>query len=276
MKEVKIDRYEDLSVDVILKFHKIATQGTTENNVVPGQLREDDEIYISDGMEGNIVYQPPLYGELPRRLKHLCDFANKSHTEAEFINPTVKAIILHFMIGYIHPFSDGNGRTARALFYWFMLKHNYEYFEYVSISKLLKKAPAKYGKSYLYSEHDDNDLNYFIYYQVDIILRAIDDLRNYLKIKSREFEEVTEILKGSSLSDKLNFIQKDIIKKSIKGPGRVFTANEVAVDYDISANTARKYLNELAKYKILANYKEGKTISYIATENLHELLKKAK
>ena len=276
MKEIKRDRYEDLSIDMILKFHKIATRETTENSVVPGKLREDDEIYIADGMEGNVIYQPPTYHELRRRLNQLCYFANQSHTDADFINPVLKAIILHFMMGYIHPFSDGNGRTARALFYWFMLKHNYEYFEYVSISKLLKEAPAKYGKSYLYSEYDDNDLNYFLYYQVDIILRAIDELRNYLEVKSIEFEEVTEILKGSNLSDKLNFTQKDIVKKSIKSPGRVFTANEVAVDYDISANTARKYLNELVKYKILANYKDGKTISYIAPENLHDILKKAK
>ena len=217
-----------------------------------------------------------LFSALSKRLQKLCEFANEKHTGEDgsiFIHPIVKAIMLHFMIGYEHPFADGNGRTARALFYWFMLKNGFDYFEYISISKFLKEAPKKYSMSYLYSEVDDNDLTYFIYYQVDIILKAIDDLLVYLKKKSLEYEEVTSILKDSYLNEKLNFVQKDIIKKAIKNPGRVFTGLEISVDYDIAPTTGRKYLNELVKYKILANYKDGRTIAYIAPANLHELLK---
>ncbi|MDD2451695.1 MAG: Fic family protein [Sulfurovum sp.] len=276
MQEVKRKRNEELTIDMILEFHRIATKGTTQNGVVPGELRTDNEIVITDGMDGNIIHQPPCYTELGERLRLVCDFANTSHSGEDgeiFIHPIAKGIILHFMIGYEHPFADGNGRTARAIFYWFMLKNKYDYFEYISISKLLKNAPVQYGKSYLYSEMDDNDLTYFIYYQVDIILRAIDDLLAYLTKKSREFEEMTTFLQDSTIGYKLNFIQKDIIKKAIKNPGRVFTALEAAADYDISPNTARKYLNELVKLKLLANYKDGRTISYIAPADLYQILK---
>ncbi|MCB4762173.1 MAG: Fic family protein [Sulfurovum sp.] len=272
MKEVKKLKRERLTVDIILRFHEIATQGLSENGVIAGQTRTDNEIFIGD-IDGNNIYQPPKYEEVLDRLEELCNFANENHTETNFINPIIKAIILHFMIGYIHPFSDGNGRTARALFYWFMLKNGYDYFEYISISKLLKDAPVKYSKSYLYTEYDDNDLNYFIYYQVEIILRAIDDLRIFLERKIQEFEELTFMLKDSFLAGKLNFIQKDIIKKAIKSPGRIFTANEILVDYDISANTARKYLNELVKYKILVGAKDGRLVTYIAPDNVYDILK---
>lgn len=277
MRQVKRVKNEELTIDMILDFHRIATQGTTQNAVVPGKLREDNEIVITDGIDGNIVHQPPCYTELEDRLRLVCEFANTDHSGEDgemFIHPIVKGIILHFMIGYEHPFSDGNGRTARAIFYWFMLKTKYDYFEYISISKLLKEAPVQYGKSYLYTEMDDNDLTYFIYYQVDIIIRAINDLLEYLQEKSREFEEMTTLLQASSIGDKLNFIQKDIIKKAIKNPGRVFTALEVAADYDIAANTARKYLNEMAKSKLLANYKDGRTVAYLAPANLYEILKR--
>ena len=276
MREVKRVKNEELSIDMILEFHRIATQGTQQNGVVPGQLREDNEIVITSGMDGNVVHRPPCYTQLKERLRFICDFANTNHagTDGEmFIHPIIKGIILHFMMGYEHPFADGNGRTARAMFYWFMLKNKYDYFEYISISKLLKEAPVQYGKSYLYSELDNNDLTYFIYYQVDIILRAIDELLNYLQKKSKEFEEMNTLLHGSSIGNKLNFIQKNIVKKAIKNPGRIFTANEVAVDYDISANTARKYLNEMSKAKLLGSYKDGRTIVYIAPANLYEILK---
>ena len=275
MKEIQRVKGEELSVDMILNLHKIATKDTHDNDNVAGQLRISDDIVIMDS-DDNVLHQPPVFSELPQRLRKLCDFANEKHTGEDgsiFIHPIVKAIILHFMIGYEHPFSDGNGRTARAIFYWFMLKNGFDYFEYISISKFLKEAPKKYSMSYLYSEIDDNDLTYFIYYQVDIILRAIDDLLEYLQNKSLEYEEITNILKDSSLNEQLNFVQKDIIKKAIKNPGRVFTGLEISADYDIAPTTARKYLKELVDYKILANYKSGRTIAYIAPANLHDILK---
>jgi len=275
MKEIQRIKNEDLSLDMILSLHQIATKGTHDNDNVAGEFRTSNDIVIMDS-DDNILHQPPLFSELPKRLRQLCEFANEKHTGEDgsiFIHPVVKAIILHFMMGYEHPFSDGNGRTARALFYWYMLKSGFDYFEYISISKFLKEAPKKYSMSYLYSEIDDNDLTYFIYYQVDIILRAIDDLLAYLHNKSVEYEEITNILKDSSLNEVLNFVQKDIIKKAIKNPGRVFTGLEISADYDIAPTTARKYLNELVSYKILASYKDGKTKAYIAPANLHDIIK---
>ena len=272
MKEVKAEKDEELSVDIILKFHEIATKDTTNNDVVPGHFRVDDDIYIAD-RDNRILYKPPIHTEINSRMRALCTFANQKHEGVDFVHPVIKAIILHYMIGYIHPFSDGNGRTARALFYWFMLKNGYDYFEYVSISKLLKEAPAKYSKSYQYVEADDNDLNYFIFYQIEIILRAIEDLRKYLETKSREYEEINSILQKSDLQKTLNFIQKDILKKAIKNPGKIFTAHETAVDYDIAVNTARTYLNKLMEYGIVSPYKKGRTKAYIAPANLHEIIK---
>ncbi len=274
MQEIKRSKDEELTLDLILEYHKIATQGNRTNGNVAGVFRDNDEIVITDGFE-EIVHVPPSYKNIEERLQKVCAFANTEHLGEEgeiFIHPVVKAIILHFMIAYEHPFSDGNGRTARAIFYWFMLRSGYDFFEYISISKLLKEAPTKYGKSFLYTEIDDNDLTYFIFYQVEIIIRAIDELLRYLQKKSQEFEEVSELLNSSAIGRALNFIQKDIVKKAIKNPGRVFTSNEIVSDYDISENTARKYLNELVKHKILASYKEGRRVNYIAPSTIRETL----
>jgi Fic family protein len=274
MKEIKRLKNEDLSIDMILSFHKIATKNCTENGVIPGQFRDNDEIFITNGMDGEVVHTPPTYKEIPQRLAQICIFANDEHNgdDSIFIDPVVKAIILHFMIGYEHPFNDGNGRTARAIFYWYMLKNGFDYFEYISISKFLKEAPKKYGMSYLYSEIDDNDLTYFIYYQVEIIIRAINELLGYLQAKSREFEEIASLLANSKIGSRLNFVQKDIVKKALKTPGRVFSAKEISNDYDISPNSARKYLNELAQFQILAKFQDKKAIKYIALANIREIL----
>ena len=66
-----------------------------------------------------IYHQPPGHKELPKLMEKICDFANSE--DDEFVHPIIKGIMLHFLIGYIHPFEDGIGRTARALFYWYVL-----------------------------------------------------------------------------------------------------------------------------------------------------------
>jgi Fic family protein len=273
LKETKKTNNDTLSIGLIKKFHEIATKNTSHNKVISGEFRTSDDIVVTDGYD--VIFEPPSFNEINERLQVLCDFANTNHheeNEKEFINPIVKAIILHFMIGYIHPFNDGNGRVARALFYWYMLKNGFDYFEYVSISSLLKNAPKQYTMSYLYSENDDNDITYFISYQLDIMLRAIDELLKYLQIKSNEFEDILNIFRQSKYGNLLNFIQKDIIKKAIKEAGRVFTAKEIAIDYDISENSARKYLNELSHCKLLLSTRMGKSIMYVATNEIRNLL----
>lgn len=275
MNEVKRSDTEELTIDMILNFHKIATRGDNNNGNRAGEFRDNNEIVVTDGYE--TIHQPPCFTKIEERLQKICKFANSEHTgedDTVFINPIIKATILHFMIGYEHPFSEGNGRTARAIFYWYMHRSGFEYFEYISISKLLKNAPAQYGKSYLYSGIDDNDLTYFVYYQIEIITRAIGELLEYLQNKSQEFEEVLGLLSKSSIGDSLNFIQKDILKEAIKNPGRIFTSKEVMTNYDKTANTARKYLNELVEYKILAIIKNGNTKEYIALANIRDILER--
>ena len=65
-----------------------------------------------------------------------------------------------------------------------MLKSGYWLFEYISISRLLKNAPAKYTRAYLYVENDDLDLTYFLYHQAEIIKRAIGELDDGGVLKS--------------------------------------------------------------------------------------------
>lgn len=272
------NKNEKLTLDLILEFHRIATSGTTENNVVPGEFRKNNDIYIDDG-DGSVAHQPPHFSKIEDRLKKLCDFANEEHTGfkgCDFIHPIIKAIILHFMIGFEHPFRDGNGRTARALFYWFMLKSEYTLFKFVSISKLLREKPKDYGISFMYTEKDSNDLTYFIYFQLDIILQAFDELKAYLNNKTNEFKKIAEILEKTAWGSKLNFVQKDLLKKAVKEPGRVFSAKEVSNSYSISANTARSYLAKLAELKLFLSTKYGKTFIYIAPSDLLTKLNRGK
>lgn len=268
-----------LSLDMILKMHRIATDQAIENNAISGEFRKDDDIYIAD-YDGDIVHQPPKYEDLPSLMQSFCDFANTNHNgvDGEFIHPVVKAIILHFLIGFIHPFGDGNGRTARALFYWFMLKNGYWLFEYISISRLLKEAPSKYTRAYLYTETDDLDITYFLYYQAETIKRAIIDLEKYISDKQNNFKAFSSAIAKftASVVPRLNDRQIQLLQKAAKEMGTIFTAKEVSIEYGITENTARKDLKRLADLNLFGQLKSGNQVGYISPSDLLERLQQTK
>ena len=146
-----------------------------------GRLRRDDEnIVVGNGITGEIVHTPPAAECLSEFLNSLCAFFNNENTEI-FIHPIIKAITIHFLVVYYHPFADGNGRTARALFYWYMMKSNYWLVQYLSISRIIKGSKKSYEKAFLYSEADGNDIGYFVQYNLDVLLKSFDALSRYIK-----------------------------------------------------------------------------------------------
>lgn len=266
MKLAKQSHEEPLTVELIRRFHSEATRDIQEEHVCPGKLRQSNDIYVK-GRDEEIAHQPPDAALLPDRLEKLCEFANGNHDGLEgrpFIHPAVKAIILHFMMGYEHPFNDGNGRTARCLFYWYMLKSGYWAFEYISISALLKQAPVQYGEAYLFTETDDFDLTYFICHQLRIIQRAMNEFLEYIEKKRKAFYDVMDLLVDSGFNRNLNFRQVQLLKKVLRDPGRLFVVKEVKHDFDVSEGTARADLEKLFKLKLLARTKEGKSYYYVA------------
>lgn len=276
MKHAKYNQGEDLSVALICEFHGIATAGIDEDDTRPGHIRETDDIFVG-GAGNEIVHQPPQAALLPDRLEALCRFANDRHDGQggrHFIHPLVKAIILHFMLGYEHPFRDGNGRTARALFYWFMLKTGYWPFEYISISALLKEAPMQYGRSYIHTQTDGFDLTYFVIYQLRVIERAMNEFMLYFEGKRQEAVELMSWLDTLDLKEGLNYRQGHFLKKVLQHPGRIYTPRELTHDYDISENTARKDLEKLVGMKLLFKVQEGKSHLYIARDDAQVNLKK--
>jgi Fic family protein len=140
------------------------TENTLDDELDVGLFRYHDNILVLDAITGDIAHMPPPQEELEGLLGDLEMFFNRDGDR--FIHPIIKAIIVHFMLLYIHPFSDGNGRTAHSLFYWYMIKKGYRLIEFMPISRVISKTKRMYEKAFLYTEQDENDLTYFILYHL--------------------------------------------------------------------------------------------------------------
>lgn len=273
MEIIRSMKNAPITPDRILELHGILTENTLENPEDAGRLRQSDDIRVVDNRDGTLIHQPPAYIELPDRMQRLCDFANANESAIPFIHPVVRAILLHFMIGYDHPFADGNGRTARALFYWSMARSDYWLMEYVSISHFLRKAPAQYVKAYLYTETDENDTTYFVIHQLEIIRRAIELFHEFFSRVYQQQIDFEKLLSSSpTLRDKLNYRQIALLTHALKHPGEKYTIHGHQQVHGVVTQTARTDLIGLADMKLLNLNTSAKRYIFMAPLDIHDRL----
>ena len=268
MQELKRWRQRPLTSDAIFEMHRMLTDGTLEKNCA-GRLRRPDEDIVIEDETGQVLHVPPAARELPERLQALCDFANQGDDDEHFIHPVVRAILIHFQMGYDHPFCDGNGRTARALFYWSMLRSGFWMAEYLSISSILKQSLAKYMRSYLFTETDDSDTTYFVSHQLDVLLKAIEGVHGYIARKQRVQADATALLKpGTRLARQLNYRQRALLLNALKNPDKPFSIDVHRRTHDIVYQTARADLLGLVKAGLMKQYRQGKAFEFVAKPDL--------
>ncbi|MGR3984298.1 MAG: Fic family protein [Gammaproteobacteria bacterium] len=270
MEAIRELRGRALTPELVFELHRMVSADTLEDPAEAGRFRRANDIHVADQKSMRVLHRPPPADSLPQRLQRLCDFANGKADGDVFVHPVARAILLHFMIGYDHPFVDGNGRTARALFYWSMARSQYWLMEYVSISSLLKKAPAQYSRAYLHTETDDNDATYFILHQLGTIKRAIASLHKYLARKDVEKRETKKQLhRVSSAAGGLNHRQIALLTHALEHPGYEYTVNSHKHSHRITTQTARTDLQQLAKSGLLEQAKRGRAFVFRAPDDLH-------
>ena len=271
MLRVREVRDVPLSPALICELHSIITQGTLEDSLCGrAQLPGEDRVVVADS-HGEVFHVPPSADQLPGRLERLCDFAN-AYSDTSYVPPVVRAILAHFMLAYDHPFADGNGRTARLLFYWSMLNQDYWLTEFLPISRLLKKAPVQYARSFLYSEQDEGDLTYFVLYQLKILQRAITDLHEYLGRKTAEDRHLRGTLK--SMAGTFNHRQLALLENALKNPDASYTVTSHARSHAVASQTARTDLRGLEQRGLLSRIRSGRGYGWTPAEDLGGLLKR--
>jgi Fic family protein len=264
------EKEKPLSLDFLFEIQASMTRDTLDDPTGVGRLRRaTDDVVIVDVRDNSVIYTPPPAEQLPDRLAALIEFANSKTSPEEFTHPLVKAAVLHFWLAYEHPFVDGNGRTARALFYWLMLKSGYWLFEYLTVSRVIVKSPGKYYRSFLFSEHDDEDLTYSLLFQLDATKRAIEDLRAYLQQKQAEQRLVAQSLRA--VPD-LNHRQRALLDNALKNPDELITFQSHQITNAVTYVTARADLLDLVQRGLLDEVAHGRQRAFLPPDDLSEML----
>lgn len=251
-----------LTLGMLLELHAIVTKGTLRDPADAGrvQLPGEDRVVVVDKGRGEIVYEPPPAEDLPDRLDALIGFANAAPDEDD-LHPALRAILLHFALAYAHPFVDGNGRVARALFFWSMLRAGYGLIEYLPISRVLLDAPGKYARAYEHVETDHGDVTYFVVHHLDVLERSIALAREQ-QLNWRAAPEI----------EGLNPRQTVVLTEARRDPALAISVEAHQRMHDVAYATARTDLLDLEERGFLAKQKRGRKFVFRPADDLEERL----
>ncbi len=268
------DMGNELTPSSILELHRIVTEGTLKDPTAAGRLQRPGEprvaVFDRDGEDP--VHVPPPAGQLPERMELLCKFANEDDGEP-FVHPVLRAILLHFWIAFDHPFEDGNGRTARILFFWAMQSRGYWLAEYLPISRLIRGAPGKYGRAFMETETDGGDTTYFLIHQLQVIEKAIADLHDYLERKVSEVRDVERLLQDNA---DLNGRQLALLIDAVRRPAAIYSFDSHALSHRVSHETARSDLRALTDSEFLVSRRKGRKHVFEPAPDLPERLRESR
>lgn len=262
MERLRELRDRPLSRQFLLEIQAILTEGTLDDASAAGRFRrspQDDDIVVED-VAGAVLHRPPSGATLERSIDDMIAFANDG--EGAFLHPVVKAILLHFWIAYAHPFVDGNGRTARAFFYWFALKEGFGLFEFISISHIVYRSYSQYLRAFLYSEAEGADATYFIMYNLRVIDLALQETLRYIERKGAELQRANQLIR--TVPD-LNYRQRQLLVDAVKNPGQQYSIKGHQNTHQITYQTARTDLLGLVRMGYLEQYKNGKLFLFLPT-----------
>ncbi|WP_460626011.1 Fic family protein [Intrasporangium mesophilum] len=271
MEFVRDRRDQVLTPEMVKELHFAVTEGTSDDPADGGRLQRPGEERVRvESFDGQVAHVPPPAEQLEARLAALCAFANGGPEGSTWVPALVRAVVIHFMVGYDHYFVDGNGRVARALFYWSVLRQGLWLSEFVAISPLLKAAPVKYMRAYLNTEYDAGDTTYFVLYQLGVLDRAFDDLESYLEERIEETQSMKELVAG--LAHAVNHRQLAILEAGLRDPHATFTAVTHARSHRVSGETARQDLQGLEAQGLLELGKVGRAHVWYPVADLRSRL----
>jgi len=259
---------EPMSASLLLQIHRLMTDNTLDNPEDVGRFRDDDNVVVQNSIDGEIVHNPPTHRDIPIFVDRLNDFVNKDDG-GSFIHPIIKAITVHFMIAYVHPFVDGNGRTARAVFYWYMLKKGYWLTEYLSISRIIYRTKRAYENAFLYAEHDRNDIGYFLLYNLRVLEKAFKELQDYIQRKIAQKQKSVDYLKLGFVNQR----QAAILAMLRDDPKIVISVREMCAKFGISQPTAKLDIDKLVEHGFLEKISvNGRQFNYVKGDRFEEVM----
>lgn len=256
-----VEKKEPITEKVILKIHGFVTNNTLPDDQ-SGHYRKGP-VYIVRrriGMSEEIIYTGPKSGQVQELMNDLIAWLRQS--EKQDINPIIVAAIVHLEIAAIHPFADGNGRTARALATLMLYQRGYDFRRLFALEDYYNKDRLAYYRAINVGENYEKrrtDITAWLEYFVKGFKEEIDHIKmEVLSLKRRKV--------GTDVDSQI-YLDKDQVKilDFLEQVGKI-TVKDVMTVLECSQRTAQLQLQRLKKIKMIVQVGKGPSSAYILPE----------
>ena len=256
LKYIRNQKGQIFSHNIIYKLHKTLLKNThKEKPITVGKYRKGS-IYVVDGL-GQIVYEGPPASKVMGMMDLYVHWINNSTLE---IHPLIKAAIVHLHFVQVHPFDDGNGRSARALSNLYLMNQDYQFINFLSPSDYFDHHRAEYYRSIQNTRAHENDTTFFILYYLKALIKQLDNVQGEIKKEGR-VRDLRDILTLKNQA-RLNKKQIKALKWMLRHSEKITTRKYCKLSR-CSDEAARKDFNQLLEIGIIERTGKGRSTGYI-------------
>ena len=230
---------DPVSEGIVRELHKILVRGVRGENADPGNYRKIQN-YVVNSRTREVIYTPPGALDVPHLMREFVEWINK----AEDVSPILVAGIAQFQFVYIHPFIDGNGRTARLLSTLILYKTGYDFKRLFTISEYYDKDRPAYYQAIQTVRKNNMDMTTWLEYFVDGLRSQMAEIQAKGEQLIKQDSQIQKIKKIG-----LNKRQEKAVKHLIiKG---TLSVNEYQSVASCIRRTAQRDLKELVEKKVI-------------------------
>lgn len=246
-----IEKYHEdgkITEKLLLKLHKDVTHEALENPQHEGAYRKV-QVYVGNKITGEVVFMPPEVEEVQKLTQKLLDWINQ---EKE-LNPVLLAGLTHYEFVRIHPFVDGNGRTARALATLILFTRDFDIKRFFALDDYYDSDRNAYYTALKKVDKNTLDTTHWLEYFTDGVLISLIRVKD--KILSFSIKRTGPQI---ALTEK----QMKIMEKVVAN-GKI-TSGEIQEMFKISRQAVHKELKKMVELGVIEPKGEGKSVYYIA------------
>ena len=251
-----IEKYQEngrVKEEHILNLHKDITKETLENPEWEGKYRKI-QVYVGNRITGEIIFMPPPPEEVPSLMKNFIKWLNSE--EALKLHPVLVAGISHYELVRIHPFVDGNGRTARVIATLILYIREFDIKRFFALDDYYDSDRRAYYSALKSVKQNTLDLTQWLEYfteGVKISILRVKEKVLQLSIEGKKRKEKGQIALTERQMKIIEFMQKN---------GRI-ASSDIQKMFKISRQAAHKEIKKLLELEIIESKGSGKNVFYV-------------
>jgi Fic family protein len=250
-----------IDVKLFLKVQETVTIGTLQDDKDCGVFRNRQvfigrRIFDGTSFKEIVEYMPPETKDVPRLVSEFLDWLNSD--KIKDINPIILAGVVHYEIARIHPFIDGNGRTARLMASLVLYKSGFDHRRFFALDDYYDENRSAYYAALKTAQTNKGDITKWFEYFTDGVLYSINKVKDF----------ITKMGVSAKIGEegRIELTQKQIkILERIKEKGKV-TNKDLRDMFGITRQAMLKEISKLIDVKLIELVGKGRNAYYKISE----------